>query len=164
MKLKTLKTLVIILLVISMFELFISGLLTAAKYSDSIAVLCGEDSSNSCNTVQSSEFSNIVNLKDNNNNITFQVPITLIGVFYYIFIIFYLFRYLKFLNLKNSKSLLKKMNKNLLILASLGFLFSISYTLIQAFIIEAYCKYCLTSAFLTSLLFFIIFYIFIKEK
>jgi len=140
---KNIKYLLVFMIVLSILEVFISSTLTIAKYSDSIAVLCGEDSSNSCNTVQNSEFSNIINLKNNEEKTTFQVPITLVGILFYLILTGLLL--LDYRNLKNKKRSIK-LNKWLFYFAIFGIVFSVGYTLVQAIIIKAFCKYCLISA------------------
>ena len=157
-----LKYLLIIMIIISIFEIFLSGMLTAAKYSHSIASICGDDLSNSCNTVQNSPFSNIVNIENENNQTTFQIPITLLGIFFYIILTWFLVKYYKLVSKK--QKIYRKLKHILLYLGIGGFIFSVSYTLIQAFVIEAYCKFCLFSALNTCILFFMILYIYFFEK
>jgi len=149
------------MIILSILEIFISSGLTIAKYSNSIAVLCGEDITNSCNTVQNSEFSNIINLKNNEEETTFQLPITFVGIIFYIILTILLFKYYKKFQ---KKQVSKKLNFWLFSFAIFGIIFAIGYTIVQAFVIKAFCKYCLISAFNTLILSILILYIYYLKK
>jgi len=137
-----------IIILIAIIGLFLSGILTLAKYNNSIAALCGEDVNNGCNTVQNSAFSNIVNYENDKTGTEFKIPLTLLGIiFYFIVMVIGIDIYRN--DMKISK---KKMNIFFWIVVG-GLIFSIVYTLIQAFVIEAYCKFCLISAFDVLILF-----------
>jgi len=134
------------------------------KYDDNIAILCGEDTSNNCNVVQNSEYSNLFVIEDETNNTSVPVPISLAGIFYYVAIIVTSIMLLKNEKKKDKKDDEKKrLNKlyNILFgLSIFGLLFSLIYTLIQAFVIGAYCTYCLISAFDCTVIFLASTYLF----
>ena len=155
---KNFKTKILIIIIIfSIVGILISSMLTLAKYNDNVAILCGEDTSNNCNTVQNSEYSNLFVVGDETNDTSVPVPISLAGIFYYMAIII------------TSTMLLKKEKQkskiyNILFgLSIFGLLFSIIYTLIQAFVIDAYCTYCLISAFDCTIIFIASTYLFFKK-
>jgi len=83
----------------------------------------------SCGIVNNSQYSNI-----------FGVPVALLGVVFYIsvFILLWL-----------------KSNKAFLLLATGGLFFSVYLTYIEAFVIHAWCQWCLVSAWLAVSLFVI---------
>lgn len=146
-----------IFVAVSIFGIFLSGMLTAAKYSDTVAILCGEDVDNSCNKVQNSEFSDLINLKDENNSTTFKVPLSLAGVFFYLTVLgLSIFMALEY---KKKKQVPLKHKYIMLGLCVAGVSFSIVFVLIQAFLIEAFCTYCIYSAIDTLILLFLSFFL-----
>ena len=151
-----------VIILLSIIGILISGTLTLAKYNDKIAILCGEDIDNGCNTVQNSEYSNIFTVKDENQETTFAVSLTLLGIFYYlIMLITTVFLCKDFNNNKFNKKT-NKLKKLLIIVSTIGVIFSIIYTLIQAFVIKAYCTYCLVSACISIIIFIFVFIIYKK--
>ncbi len=85
-----------------------------------------------CDTVTSSVYSSILG-----------VPVALLGLIYYL-----VFFFIAFWAIDRESSQIKKL---LLFLAIIGVLFSSWFLYVQAFILSAYCTYCLVSA-LTSIL------------
>lgn len=147
-----------ILIIISFFGIFLSSMLTVAKYSEKVALLCGENIDNSCNKVQESEFSNIINLKDENNNTIFEIPLSLLGIIFYILTL--CLSFVMFLGYRKNKLIKIKYKYILLFFCLIGFISSIIFVLVQAFLIEAFCTYCMISAFDTLILFTISLYLF----
>lgn len=144
------RLILVMCLIVAIFGLFLSSMLTLAKYNDSIAAICGEDLDNSCNTVQNSEFSKLVLLEDEIDDVEiFSIPISFMGVIFYLMFIgvsiygLFFYKQNKFSN---------KFNYFLIGLAGVGVAFSIIFTIIQAFFIEAFCTFCVLSAFDTLIL------------
>jgi uncharacterized membrane protein len=100
---------------------------------------------NGCEKVLTSEYSTI-----------FNIPVALIGAVFYFIILATIFAYL---DTKNTKLL-----KPILILIFLGFVASLGFLFIQAFVLDSYCLYCLGSAITSTTLFIISFWIFSKYK
>ncbi len=165
------KYLIGILIFIVIIEIILSGGLTIAKYTNSISKLCGNNIDSSCNTVQNSKFSNIIDIKEKNGE-TFEFPLALMGFLYYIiylFLIIYFSRIVKFENYKQKekKEIQKKyfkLKKYLLYFGLLAFLSSLIFTFIQAFILHAFCEFCLFSALNSTIIFLISLWIFILKN
>ncbi len=161
------KTLYLSIIIIAIFGIILAGTLTLAKYSDKIAALCGEDEFNSCNTVQNSDYSYLINQKTDDGS-EFKIPLTLAGVVFYSFLTMLaviLYRNeTKPKKEKLSEDKIKKLKLTLFICGILGVIFSAWFTYIQANIIEAYCAYCLVSAFDTVILLILITIVFFNNK
>ena len=83
-----------------------------------------------CEAVLTSEFA-----------VIFGVPLALIGVLYYLLVFFLVLK-----------------NKNIKILVTLGFLASLGLLALQAFVIHAFCLYCLGSLATSTILFVLSFF------
>lgn len=155
--------LLLYIMLFAIIGIFLTSILTFAKYFDKIEKICGTNLQNSCNTVQNSEYSNLINLKNQTNKSYFKIPLSLAGLFFYILI----FSFSIFLFKKDSKNKNKNYNKKnktkkylkieniLLILSILGILTSIFYTIVQFYIIKAFCSYCIIST-IDSIMIFIL--------
>lgn len=147
------KTYLIIIITIAIFGLCLASILTIAKYNNAIAILCGEDTSNSCNVVQTSDYSNIYLFG-------IKIPLTLLGILFYCSLSLIAYKYYLITIKEEENSILK----NILLLFSLfGVLFSLWFIYIQSIIIKAYCKYCLVSAIDTFILLVLILIVYFKE-
>lgn len=150
------------ILFIAIFGFLDAGALTVAKYSGTIAQLCGISIQipglNSCLQVQNSQFSYLINSKISNKDL--KVPLSLAGVLFYILIIFLSSSLLFRRNLKKRRNY----TIYLFILSLIGLIMSIIFEYIQAFIIKAFCKFCAASAIFTLILFLISLYLFILLK
>ena len=125
------KTFIVILLVISIIGFTDATYLTAKHYlGDSVtcSILKG------CETVTGSKYSTV-----------FGFPIALFGVFYYLFI-----SILLFLQMEGVGGMLLKL---LLLSTSAGFVVTLGLVYIQAFILEAFCLFCLISSVTSTTLF-----------
>lgn len=128
---KTLRRLAIAMMVVAFLGFLDSMYLTANKYFG-VPIKCNV--THQCDTVLTSSYSEIAN-----------VPVVLAGVLFYLTVLFGAYFYLE--------------TKNRLALTAVallpfgGFLFSIWLTIVQAFILEAWCQYCLLSAASSTLLF-----------
>ena len=143
---------IILIIIFSILGIILSGTLTLAKYNNDIAAICGDDISNSCNTVQNSNYSSLLKLDDSQGNTKFQFPLSLAGMFFYIIVLG-----LSIILLKNFNN--KKYTKLLYVIFVFGFIgvfTSAYYTWIQAYKIEAFCKYCLISAFDSLMIFLLL--------
>jgi uncharacterized membrane protein len=142
-----------LIMVFAILGIFIAGTLTLAKYSDSIAILCGEDVDNSCNTVQNSEYSYLINVESDSGS-NFQVPISLAGVvFYTLLLVLSVILYKR-----DSVGLdLGNLKYYLFGFGFVGILFSAVYTWLQVYKIDAFCTYCLISAFDSAVLFVLVY-------
>ncbi len=74
----------------------------------------------------------------------FGIPLSLIGVIYYIIISIFAFIF--------SVNRDLKILKTILLITSLGFIASIYFVYLQLFVINAICIYCVTSAIITTTL------------
>ena len=124
------KIFLITLVVISVIGFTDATYLTAKHYLDD-PVTCSIF--NGCETVTESKYSTI-----------FNIPIALFGVFYYLFISILLFLYME-----GIASALR-----LLVLATTaGFLTTLYLVYLQAFVLNAFCLFCIISALSSTALF-----------
>lgn len=141
------------LITISILGIFLSGMLTAAEYSDNIALLCGQDVDSSCNVVQNSQYSKLIDLENTQNGSNFEIPVSLLGIIFYILVLgLSIFMFKQY---KNKNKIDIKYKYMMLVLCVIGVSFSIVFVLIQAFLIEAFCTYCMISALDTLFLLFL---------
>lgn len=84
------------------------------------------------------------------------IPVALLGALYYLLLLVLLLAYI---DTKNTKVL-----KSALIFTSLGLVAGIYFFIIQAFVIHAFCQYCLVSGFTSALLFIISMTVLYKYK
>jgi len=115
-------------------------------HNNSISEICGDRMENSCNTVQNSEYSKISLIQNND----YSIPISLLGVIFYFIV---LFLSLLGIYLNKKKSLGKKYQYSLIVITTLGIIFSIIFTLVQAILIRAFCTLCIISAINTLIIF-----------
>ncbi len=154
------RTILIILIIFSSIGIIISSMLTLAKYNDQIALLCGQNPSNDCNTVQNSNYSNLFTLQNKEENTQTNVPLTLAGLLYYTTVFGISITLIR----KNTKQKTKNIVlPALFVISIIGLSFSIIYTLIQAMVINAFCTYCLISAFDTLIIFILTSYLLTKN-
>lgn len=118
-------------LVLSVIGVMIAGYLTMVHYSLN-GIACNIDN-NGCNPVLSSEYA-----------VFMGIPIAILGLLYYLAL-----SALMTYELFGEKY---SMIKLFTLLTSIGVLISMYLVYIQAFIIEAFCYYCLGSALVTTLL------------
>jgi uncharacterized membrane protein len=121
-----------IIFVFSLLGLAISSYL-AYEYSLPGTIGC-PIAGQGCDIVRSSEYSHILGI---------SVPY--FGILYYIMMVG-----LSIIQTTRSSPTIKKFQ---LILAALGFLFSLYLTALEAFVIHAYCFWCLLSAIISTLIF-----------
>ena len=128
-KLTPSKIFVITLLLISVVGFSDAAYLTAKHYLDdpvTCSILEG------CETVTTSIYSTI-----------FNIPIALFGMFYYLFVSILLFLYMEGVNVLK-----------LLVLSTTGAFFTTLYLIyLQAFVLDAFCLYCIISALSSTALF-----------
>ena len=130
------KTFLIILLLISVIGFADATYLTAKHYlGDSVtcSILKG------CETVTGSKYSTV-----------YGVPIALFGVFYYLFVSVLLFLYMEGV---------RGVLKFLVLSTTTGFFVTLGLIYIQAFILEAFCLFCLISALSSTALFVGVLYV-----
>lgn len=82
------------------------------------------------------------------------IPVALGGAIFYLLVLIGLFAYLEGKN--------ERLLRYALILTAIGFLSTLYFLFIQAFVLEAFCLYCLGSAISSTLLFVMAIYIFSK--
>lgn len=133
---KTQKILFFLLIII---WISISSYLTYLHYSEVSAFCSIIETINSCDSILKSDYSEI-----------FWIPTSILWIFFYITtLILFLFSIFK----------TEKIFKNLLIIFTwIWIIFSAFFTYVQFFVINTLCMYCLTSAFITVLLFGFSFY------
>lgn len=154
-------TILLIIIFLGIFGAIESSIITYAKYNNQVSYICGGDEpTNSCNTVQTSEYGYFINYTSESGT-KIQVPFTLAGIFFYIIISIMAFLYWK----KNKeKKKISKCFKNLfLLLAITGTIFSGIFTWIQGYLIKAYCSYCLVSAINTVVILTLVIYMLYKK-
>lgn len=128
---KTLRKLSIAMMAVAFVGFLDSMYLTANRYFG-VPLKCNV--THQCDTVTTSQYSEILG-----------VPVVLLGVFFYLAVLFGAYIYLE---TKNRKALLL-----VSVLPFGGFLFSIWLTIVQAFILHAWCQYCILSALSSTVLF-----------
>ncbi len=150
--LKIKEYLIIGIILISIYGIYLTSMLTYAKFDNSISEICGvENEISGCDIVQNSEFSNLIKIEDKiTGDITFQFPVSLAGLFYYI--ISLIFSSLILFKLIKNHKLSKKVKNIFLIFTTLGFISSVIFFIIQAFIIKAFCKFCIYSGIDTTII------------
>jgi uncharacterized membrane protein len=129
-----------ILPVIALLGFIDAVYLTTKYYSGNIncSIISG------CQEVLSSQYSAIVG-----------IPLALLGALYYLFV---LIAAIVYIDSRNKWAL-----KIISIFPTIGFLFSIWLTYLQAYVIKAFCQYCILSA-LTSTILFILSLIIMKKN
>jgi uncharacterized membrane protein len=110
-----------------------SSYLTYKHYVGGNSIICNI-ASGACDVVTTSKYSMIIG-----------VPVAILGVFFYLFVFALLYRYIKS---KKQKAL-----RFFVGWTTLGFFVSAYLTYLQAFVIHAYCKLCITSAIVATLIF-----------
>lgn len=132
----------IIILILSIVGISDTTYLTIKRYSqDSINCSIFEG----CDFITTSSYSAI-----------FGVPVAILGIIFYVSVFVLTVWYLKS---KNKKALV-----SILGLSGVGFLMSIWFVYTQAFILNAFCFYCLISAGLSTTIFILTLIIMIKYK
>ncbi len=139
-KMKIGKKLSLIIIFLILFGFGVALYLTSLHYTGRSA-LCGASKTfSSCDMVLQSKYSEI-----------FNIPVALFGVVFYVTLLVIFLEIVK----RGEKFFINIM----FILEIFGFLFSILLTYTQIFLIGALCPYCLTSAIVTTTLFFLSLYI-----
>ncbi len=130
-----------IALVLVVVGLLISGYLSYVKFLD-VPIICSENQTFSCSTVQASRWSTLL-----------DIPIAYLGFGLYLLIG-------SLLLLEDSTDFLAEYGRLLIFtLGIIGWLFSMWLVYIQAFIILAFCQWCLAHEFNFTLLFGVIIYL-----
>jgi uncharacterized membrane protein len=135
-------SLVIVVLVIGVLGFVDSTYLTIEHFRNVVPPCTLVDG---CEDVLTSSYSEILG-----------IPVALFGVIYYLLLSIGAFAYLDNKN--------EKMFRYALLLTIFGFLGSLYFTSIQAFVLNAYCLYCLLSALGSTILFILMIYIFKKYR
>lgn len=135
------KGLLILLFVVAVLGFADAGYLTVEHYMNVIPPCA----IGGCETVLTSSYSKILGIPD-----------SLLGTLYYLSILILLMIYV---DTKNEKFL-----RGALIFTTVGFLFSVYFFILQAFVIHAFCQYCLVSAATSTTLFATAIYIFKKHS
>lgn len=130
MKLKITNIISYLILILAILGFIDATYLTVEFFSGG-NVVCGLIEG--CEQVLSSDYSSM-----------FGIPLSLIGVIYYIIISIFAFIF--------SVNRDVKILKTILLITSLGFIASIYFVYLQLFVINAICIYCVTSAIITTTL------------
>jgi uncharacterized membrane protein len=131
---------VVALLVVAVLG-FVDALYLTIEHYENVIPPC--TITGGCETVLTSAYSSILGM-----------PVSLGGVIYYLLVLIGIFAYL------NGRH--EKLFRWALILTFIGFLASLWFLFVQAFILHAYCLYCLGSALTSTILFVIAVVIFRK--
>jgi uncharacterized membrane protein len=119
--------------------------LTISHFSNlSVPCLVG-----SCELVLSSSYS-----------VVFGIPVALFGAFYYLVVLAVLFYYID----TKHPTRKQKAFSVALCLTPIGFLASLYFFIIQAFVLHAFCQFCLVSATTSTLLFIAALHVFLKVR
>lgn len=121
------------LIVMAIVGIADTSYLTYTRYENKILNCFGHTQVNSCQVVAQSAYSTVLG-----------VPISLIGLAFYIFVLT-----IAVMSLKDKFTFLLN---TLLPLSVLAFLFSVRLTYLQVYVIESICYYCLVSALISVLL------------
>ena len=141
-------SLVIAILIIALIG-FADATFLSVEYFRGVVPPCSV--TGGCETVLTSPYSAVLG-----------IPVSLVGAIYYLLIV------IGSVILLESKHItkLEKHNSEILRLSLFltvpGFLASIWFTALQAFVLHAYCQYCLTSAAITTILFILTLVVFKK--
>jgi uncharacterized membrane protein len=125
--------LIITILILSIAGIFDTTYLTIKRFTHE-SVNCSVFEG--CDLVTTSSYSAI-----------FGVPVAILGIIFYILVFALTLWYIKSKN--------KKVLNSLLALSGAGLLMSVWFVYVQAFILDAYCLYCLISALLSTTIFII---------
>lgn len=117
---------------LSLIGLLVSGFL-AFEYSLPRLITCPLGGL-SCDIVRNSPYSQM-----------FGISVPVLGILFYFFL-----STISLFSLENDFKLVKKLT---FVLSSIGILFSTYFTYLEAFVIHAFCFWCLTSAIITVLIF-----------
>ena len=128
----------------------LSGLAVAIYLSytaliDDGALICGQ--SGGCHDVQGSEYSKVAG-----------IPISLFGLFMYLTLLGLFFTRAQIIHKKyfdSRERLVRNIKIWSLLIATAGTVYSIYLTAIEAFVLEAWCIWCLASAVIISLIFIV---------
>lgn len=132
----------IIILILSIIGVGDTSYLTIKRYThDSVNCSIFEG----CDFVTTSSYSAILG-----------VPVAVLGIIFYLSVFVLTVLYLRSKN--------KKFMVSLLGLSSVGFLMSMWFVYTQAFILDAYCLYCLVSAGLSTIIFILSLIVVLKSK
>jgi uncharacterized membrane protein len=143
-------SLVIIFFIIALLGFADAAYLTAEHYLQAIPPCT---TGFSCATVLTSSYSTIAG-----------IPVSLLGAFYYLVICIGVFAYLESKHVaREVKAHHHAILKGALCLTVLGFLMSLWFLYLQAFVIHSFCEYCIGSALTSTLLFIIALVIFIRD-
>ncbi len=129
---KTIKTTSIVFIALSFVGILDSFYLVITKLSETDAACSILEG---CDVVLNSSYSMVG-----------PIPLAVFGFMYYLFIFF---ASLYFLSRPQKIRVFVVSSW----LTAIGFLFSLYFTYLQAFVLEAYCTYCLTSALISTVLF-----------
>jgi uncharacterized membrane protein len=130
MNIKTINILSYLILILALLGFIDATYLTVEFFSGG-NVVCGLIEG--CEQVLSSDYSSM-----------FGIPLSLIGVIYYVTISIFAF----ILSINKNVNILKI----ILIVTFLGFIASVYFVYLQLFVINAICIYCITSALITTVL------------
>jgi len=134
----TLKTLLSILIFFAGLGAIDAAYLTYMAYLE-LPLPCTFSFFDGCNEVARSPYSKV-----------FGIPLSLFGVVYYLLVIIFSGGYLAFR---------RELLRNLIFpLTSVGFLLSLYFIYIQAFLVGKFCIYCVFSALMSTILFIAAFY------
>lgn len=151
----------IIFILLAIIWIGISSYLTYTHFSE-VSIVCAPNESTSF-IINNSGWNNCDSTLNSKYSEFFGIPVSILWIFFYLtsLIVFVLFWYKNYF----SSSLLNKYFKEILLfITSTWLLVSIFFSYLQLFVINSFCVYCFTSAFITLLLFWISLYIKLINK
>ena len=135
-----------ILLLLFSFIGLVDSIYLSLPYVSGVTTYCSLGEKLSCDVVLNSQYSDLF----------FGIPNAFLGVLFYLSLIL-IFSFFK----TSFKNKLLKLSILLTFTASILYIY---FIYLQAFVIKAFCLYCLTSAFLTFLIFSILLSCYLKNK
>ncbi len=136
------------IIVLAILGMLITVYLTYQHYAPTGSKLCNFTDTISCDIVNKSTYSELfsaVHLEELALLLGFDIPVSILGFFTYFVIMI-----LAILLLKNPR---ESLSTFLVYLTGIGAIFSLYLTIIEAFVLEAWCIFCVTQAIIILVLF-----------
>ena len=135
------KSILLLMLILSLLGMPLTIYLTYLHYKPEASTFCVLSEQFNCDIVNKSSYAEI-----------FGIPVAIFGFLGYV--LFFVLTYGKLIILNKKKiNRDSKLTKYLFMFTLLGFLFSLYLTFLEAFIILAWCIFCLISATLVTIMF-----------
>ncbi|MEK6940898.1 MAG: vitamin K epoxide reductase family protein [Nanoarchaeota archaeon] len=144
-----------LVIVLAFLALIITAYLTYQHFAPAGSKFCNISDSINCDVVNKSTYSELfkaVHLQELEILLKFDIPVAILGLIAYFSIIVLSLFYL-YISKINTR---KYIQKTLLVISGLGSLFSVYLTFIEAFVLHAWCIFCITQTVLIMIIFLVI--------